>query len=170
MVIFCLGQCLERLKHGREVFQPAVHCIVLLFLKRMIRRHIMGLTMVWAKRGDKLQGWWAETQAQDDTAEASLLSQILHASKCVLVHSFVLTMWWWSLVIPQEHSWAKIAAISGLYSIATIWSLLPTYYCHPGPASASVVKLFWTQFKKRFKGDCWDQKIGLFSARPSFKR
>ena len=80
---------------------------------------------------------------------------------------FLTMLWIWSLELPQESSWGQIAAISGLplYSIATIWSLLPSYYCHPRP---SVVKLFWTQFEKRFKGGR-DQKIGLFSARPSFK-
>ena len=55
----------------------------------------MGLTMQWSEQkevtssGDDEQ---KHRQRRDDTAEASLLSQILHASKCVLVHSFVLTM------------------------------------------------------------------------------
>ena len=53
-VICCLGQFEEGTRKKKEVFDSlhALHC----FVKRMIQRHIMALTMgLRAKTGDKLQ-------------------------------------------------------------------------------------------------------------------
>ena len=95
--------------------------------------------------------------------------------RCYIIDCSLLTMFLalilWSLGQCYLSSWNGLRLPQDcLYSIATIWSLLLTYYCRniracSGRPYASVVKLFWDPIQakvKRLPGR--DQKIGFFSA------